>query len=40
LFDPTFLWKNVTRQVEAFKWMEKNDYVMLCEPVFISFGGQ
>ncbi|GLB45724.1 putative TLD-domain-containing protein [Lyophyllum shimeji] len=42
----SFLWKQVpgsARQtgpmVQVFKWTGKNDYVALCEPEYISFGG-
>ncbi|KAF8462510.1 TLD-domain-containing protein [Gautieria morchelliformis] len=39
----SFLWKTVTHReqesVEVFKWTGKNDYVLLCEASFISFGG-
>ena len=34
-----FLWKFDGEKLEVFKWTGKNDYVALCEPEFISFGG-
>lgn len=37
-----FLWKVKDKekpQVKVYKWTGKNDYVALCEPGFISFGG-
>jgi hypothetical protein len=34
-----FLWKYANGQLEVFKWTGNNDYVALCEPDFISFGG-
>lgn len=39
----SFLWRSEKHGeevcVEVFKWTGKNDYVALCEPGFISFGG-
>jgi hypothetical protein len=35
----SFMWKYVEGKFEAFKWTGRNDYVALCEPEFISFGG-
>ncbi|KAI0753832.1 TLD-domain-containing protein [Fomes fomentarius] len=36
----SFLWKMVGKdRVRVFKWTGKNDYVALCEPDYISFGG-
>ena len=34
-----FLWKIDGDRVRVFKWSGKNDYVALCEPEYISFGG-
>ena len=34
-----FLWKAHGDGVRAFSWTGKNDYVALCEPESISFGG-
>ncbi len=35
-----FLWQKVgPDRVRVFKWTGKNDYVALCEPDYISFGG-
>lgn len=34
-----FLWKARGDSVEVFKWTGQNDYVALCEPESISFGG-
>lgn len=34
-----FMWKYVADKLQVFKWTGKNDYVALCEPEFISFGG-
>lgn len=34
-----FLWKYVAGKFQVFKWTGKNDYVALCEPGFLSFGG-
>jgi hypothetical protein len=36
---PRFLWKAVGDEVRVFNWTGKNDYVALCEPESISFGG-
>lgn len=33
------MWKYVGGKLEIFKWTGKNDYVALCEPDFLSFGG-
>lgn len=38
-FTPSFLWRYVAGIPEVYKWTGKNDYVALCEPDFISFGG-
>ncbi|CCM04159.1 uncharacterized protein FIBRA_06321 [Fibroporia radiculosa] len=39
----SFLWKLIPgksdKQLRVFKWTGKNDYVALCEPEYISFGG-
>ncbi|KAI0295160.1 TLD-domain-containing protein [Multifurca ochricompacta] len=35
----SFLWKVHEDGVKVFKWTGKNDYVALCEPESISFGG-
>ncbi|KAH9023650.1 TLD-domain-containing protein [Lactarius hengduanensis] len=35
----SFLWKAHGEDVRVFKWTGKNDYVALCEPGSISFGG-
>lgn len=35
----SFLWKAHGEGVRIFKWTGKNDYVALCEPESISFGG-
>ncbi|TBU40035.1 TLD-domain-containing protein [Dichomitus squalens] len=36
----SFLWQSVGKdRVRVFKWTGKNDYVALCEPDYISFGG-
>ena len=35
----SFLWKAHDENVRVFKWTGKNDYVALCEPESISFGG-
>ncbi|KAF5378562.1 hypothetical protein D9615_007099 [Tricholomella constricta] len=35
----SFLWKYIEAQLQVFKWTGKNDYIALCEPEFISFGG-
>ena|ERR1700679_2519223 len=37
--DPRFLWKASGDEVRVFNWTGKNDYVALCEPESISFGG-
>ena len=35
-----FLWKlQPEDKVRVYKWSGKNDYVALCEPEYISFGG-
>ena len=35
-----FLWKVLSEEkIRVFKWSGKNDYVALCEPEFLSFGG-
>lgn len=38
-FSHSFLWKAHGEDVRVFKWTGKNDYVALCEPESISFGG-
>ncbi|KAG6860808.1 hypothetical protein C0995_007388 [Termitomyces sp. Mi166 len=35
----SFLWKYIGGNLQVFKWTGKNDYVALCEPKYISFGG-
>ena len=37
----SFLWKwlEAEEELRVYKWTGKNDYVALCEPDFISFGG-
>ena len=36
----SFLWQMVGKdRVRVFKWTGRNDYVALCEPDYISFGG-
>ncbi|KAG6841484.1 hypothetical protein C0991_010672 [Blastosporella zonata] len=35
----SFLWKYTAGKLKVFKWTGRNDYVALCEPEFISFGG-
>ena len=36
----SFLWQMVASdRVRVFKWTGRNDYVALCEPDYISFGG-
>ncbi|KAG5730069.1 hypothetical protein E4T56_gene1877 [Termitomyces sp. T112] len=35
----SFLWKYIGHKLQIFKWTGKNDYVALCEPEYISFGG-
>lgn len=37
--DSRFLWKASSDEVRVFNWTGKNDYVALCEPESISFGG-
>jgi TLD protein len=39
LLDYRFLWKANRDEVRVFNWTGKNDYVALCEPESISFGG-
>ncbi len=39
LLDYRFLWKANGDEVRVFNWTGKNDYVALCEPESISFGG-
>ena len=34
-----FLWKFANGQLKVYKWTGRNDYVTLCEPDSISFGG-
>ncbi|TFK59542.1 TLD-domain-containing protein [Pluteus cervinus] len=35
----SFLWKYTSDKLQVYKWTGRNDYVALCEPGFISFGG-
>jgi hypothetical protein len=35
----SFLWKYTSDKLDVFKWTGRNDYVALCEPEYISFGG-
>ncbi|KAG6827072.1 hypothetical protein H0H92_013325 [Tricholoma furcatifolium] len=35
----SFLWKYLGGKLKVFKWTGRNDYVALCEPQYISFGG-
>ncbi|KAE9393145.1 TLD-domain-containing protein [Gymnopus androsaceus JB14] len=35
----SFLWRYVNGTFQVFKWTGKNDYVALCEPEYLSFGG-
>jgi len=37
----SFLWKWLEEEndLRVFKWTGRNDYIALCEPNFISFGG-
>ncbi|KAF9077813.1 TLD-domain-containing protein [Rhodocollybia butyracea] len=35
----SFLWRYVNGNFQVFKWTGKNDYVALCEPEYLSFGG-
>lgn len=34
-----FLWRYVGGKFQVFKWTGKNEYVALCEPEYLSFGG-
>lgn len=34
-----FLWRYIGGKLDVFKWTGRNDYVALCEPEYISFGG-
>jgi hypothetical protein len=34
-----FLWRYVEGKLDVYKWTGKNDYVALCEPEYLSFGG-
>ena len=34
----SFLWRK-ENTFKAYRWTGKNDYVALCEPEYISFGG-
>ena len=36
---PRFLWKYTELTFKIFKCTGKNNYVALCEPEYISFGG-
>lgn len=41
-FNYRFLWKfegTGPRKLKVFRWTGKNDYVALCEPEYLSFGG-
>jgi len=35
----SFLWRYIDGHLDVFKWTGKNEYVALCEPKFLSFGG-
>ncbi|KAJ3933281.1 MAG: TLD-domain-containing protein [Lentinula lateritia] len=35
----SFLWRYVNGNLQVYKWTGKNEYVALCEPEFLSFGG-
>ncbi|KAJ3773197.1 TLD-domain-containing protein [Lentinula raphanica] len=35
----SFLWRYVHDNLQVFKWTGKNEYVALCEPEYLSFGG-
>ncbi|KAG6908494.1 hypothetical protein DXG01_004428 [Tephrocybe rancida] len=35
----SFLWKYIGGKLQVYKWTGRNDYIALCEPGFISFGG-
>lgn len=35
----SFLWKYADNEFHIFRWTGRNDYVALCEPSFLSFGG-
>ncbi|KAJ4482069.1 TLD-domain-containing protein [Lentinula aciculospora] len=35
----SFLWRYVNDNFQIFKWTGKNEYVALCEPEYLSFGG-
>ncbi|KAJ7582643.1 TLD-domain-containing protein [Mycena floridula] len=35
----SFLWKHDKGKLQVFKWTGRNEYVALCEPEFLSFGG-
>ena len=35
-----FLWRLLPgKELRIYKWTGKNDYVALCEPEYLSFGG-
>ena len=34
------LWRYVRGKLDVYKWTGKNDYVTLCEPEYLSFGGR
>jgi TLD len=34
-----FLWRYVEGKLDVYNWTGKNDYVALCEPEYLSFGG-
>ena len=38
-FLPRFLWKYHDHELKVFKCTGKNNYIALCEPEYISFGG-
>jgi len=35
----SFLWRYVDDKLDIYKWTGKNEYVALCEPGYLSFGG-
>lgn len=34
-----FLWRCARGTVDVYKWTGRNEYVALCEPEYLSFGG-
>lgn len=34
-----FLWRYINGKLDVFNWTGKNDYVAMCEPGYLSFGG-